>query len=131
LIRRIVEDLDMDVNIVVSETIREPDGLAMSSRNAYLTPREREVAPIVYQSLCSAKELFEGLQEGESIESSTLREKVESTLKTEPLVSEVQYVAIDSKATMRPLQNVLRSEGAVISLACKVGSVRLIDNIIL
>ena len=131
LIRRIVEDLDMDVKIVVKDTIREPDGLAMSSRNAYLTAEERKAAPVVYQSLYAAKQLFEQLLEGESISSDELRATVEKILGSERLVSEIQYVSVDSKATMRPIAEVHKNDGGIISLACKVGSVRLIDNIIL
>lgn len=131
LIRRIVEDLDMDVNVIVADTVREPDGLAMSSRNAYLTPTERSAAPIVYQSLRAARTLFLELKSGESIDSAILRETVESVLRSEALVSEVQYVSIDSKSTMRALEQVNREDGALISLACKLGSVRLIDNVLL
>ena len=131
LIRRLVEDLDMDVHVVVKDTIREPDGLAMSSRNAYLSPAERLAAPTVYCSLCAARDQFQQLQPGESITSATLKGSVESVLRSEPLVSEIQYVSVDSKATMRPLTEVSQGEGAIISLAVKIGSVRLIDNIVL
>lgn len=131
LIRRIVEDLNMDVNVVVMETVREDDGLAMSSRNAYLTVDERRAAPVVYRSLCAARQLFQGLETGSSMSGDELREAVENVLMTEPLVSEIHYVSVDSKADMRPLDRVYQGEGAVISLACKVGSVRLIDNIVL
>jgi pantoate--beta-alanine ligase len=126
-----VEDLDMDVNILVKDTIREADGLAMSSRNAYLSPNERIVAPIVYRSLCEAREMFQQIQLGESIESSTLQEAVKTTLRRERMVSEIQYVSVDCKETMRHLTQVTRTDGAIISLAVKVGSVRLIDNILL
>ena len=119
LIRRIVEDLDMDVEIVVKDTIREADGLAMSSRNAYLSPEERQAAPVVYRSLCAARTEFEKLQQpGECMDCSVLREKVESVLKSEPLVSQVQYVAIDNKATMRTLDQVECGKGAISSIAC-------------
>lgn len=131
LIQRIVEDLDMAVHVNIIPTIREDDGLAMSSRNAYLSTPERSVAPVVYRSLCAAKKIFLGLGEGESITASQLQDAVQSTLQSEPLVSEVQYVTIDNKATMQPIDQVRRNDGAIISLACKVGSVRLIDNIIL
>lgn len=130
LIRRIVEDLNMDINVVVKDTIREHDGLAMSSRNAYLNEDERRVAPIVYQSLCAARDLVHNLGDGESMASDRVREAVERVLKSEPLVSEIQYVSVDNRATMRPCEQVNKADGAVISLACKVGSVRLIDNII-
>ncbi len=127
LIRRIVEDFDMDLNVIVKDTIREQDGLAMSSRNAYLTPEERKAAPIIYQALREAREKFL-LNPG--ISSNDLVDTVKSILRTEPLMGEIQYISVDNKATMRPLSYV-GEEGGVISLACKVGSVRLIDNIVL
>ena len=136
LIRRIVEDLDMDVNVIIKDTIRESDGLAMSSRNAYLTATERQAAPIVYKSLCIARELFQQEVESNgdnngSVLASRLREVVESNLQTEPLVTEIQYVSVDSRTTMEELERVEKDVGAIISLACKIGSVRLIDNILL
>jgi pantoate--beta-alanine ligase len=127
LIRRIVHDLNMDVNVIVMDTVREADGLAMSSRNAYLTPQERKVAPVVFRSLCTARDLY---HEAESISAQQLQDAVQSVLLSEPLVSEVQYVSIDCRETMQPLQ-VVGKEGAIVSLACKIGSVRLIDNMIL
>jgi len=128
LIRRIVHDLDMDVNVVVMDTVREPDGLAMSSRNAYLKPEERKVAPIVFRSLCTARDLYHG--RSESVPAEQIQDAVQSVLRSEPLVTEVQYVSVDCRETMRPLQCV-GEEGAIISLACKLGSVRLIDNMVL
>lgn len=127
LLKRVVEDLDMDLNVVVMDTVREDDGLAMSSRNAYLKPNERAAAPVIYRSLSAAKALY---TEKKSIESSTLTNFVRKWLDSEPLVSEIQYISVDSKETMQPLEKV-GEEGAIISIACKVGSVRLIDNIVL
>jgi pantoate--beta-alanine ligase len=129
LIKRIVEDLDIPVNIVVRDTIRESDGLAMSSRNAYLTLEERQAAPVVYRSLCRAQELFRRSEA--SISASNIVAAVKEVLHSEPLVSEVQYVAVDDRDTMLPLAEVTKHGGAVVSLACKLGSVRLIDNIVL
>ena len=138
LIKRVVEDLDMDVNVNIMDTVRERDGLAMSSRNAYLTPEERKVAPIVYRSLLAAKDFYqeELIQNNSSsndlsISSKRLIGKVREVLNSEPLVSSIQYISVDSKSTMYPIDDVNRHHGAIISLACKVGSVRLIDNIIL
>ncbi len=129
LIRRIVEDLDMDVNVVVGETVREPDGLAKSSRNAYLTEIERPAASIIYKSLIAAKEMWE---KNPSIDSSELISTVKSVLGSEPLVTEIQYVSVESMATMKAVERPSDSEhGATISLGCIVGKVRLIDNIVL
>lgn len=132
LIRRIVDDLDMDVNVRIMDTVREKDGLAMSSRNAYLTLEERDKAPIVYKALCAAREVFESrfARGMEEVDADALQEIVEDALQSEPLITEVQYVAIDDLETMQPLAKV-GSGGCVISLACILGSVRLIDNIVL
>lgn len=127
LIKRLVEDLDMDLNVIVMNTVREDDGLAMSSRNAYLKAAEREAAPVIYRSLSAAKAMYE---EEKKVESSKLISVVRTGLESEPLVSEIQYISVDSKETMQPLEQV-GEEGAIISIACKVGSVRLIDNVVL
>ena len=132
LIRRIVQDLDMDVNVNVMDTIREQDGLAMSSRNVYLTEEERKAAPVIYKSLCSAKNLYgQSSSSSSCITSKEIVQTVEQVLQTEPLVSEIQYISVDDKETMRPIDLVDKQRGAIVSLACKVGKVRLIDNIIL
>jgi pantoate--beta-alanine ligase len=128
LIQRMVEDLNMDINVVVMNTIRESDGLAKSSRNAYLTPAERQAATVVYRSLMAAKEVFD---KSPSVSSAELVATTRRLLQTEPLVSDIQYISIDSKANMKPILQPTKEDGAVISLACKVGSVRLIDNILL
>jgi pantoate--beta-alanine ligase len=132
LIRRIVEDLDMDVNVVVKDTVREADGLAMSSRNAYLSKEERKAAPVLYRSLTAAYNEFRLLAaDSGTLSSSRIKEVVQTELATEPLVSEVQYVSVDSKATMQSIPQVHAEKGAILSIACKIGEVRLIDNIVL
>jgi pantoate--beta-alanine ligase len=128
LIQRMVEDLNMDIHVVVMDTIRESDGLAKSSRNAYLSPAERQAASVVYRSLMAAKEMFD---KNPSVSSAELMATTRTVLQAEPLVSEIQYISIDSKSTMKPISQPSKEDGAVISLACKVGSVRLIDNIVL
>jgi len=131
LIRRVVEDLNIPTDVVVLDTVREPNGLAMSSRNAYLTREEREAAGVIYRSLDAAKRLYcDLLQTAATVPSDVLAAAVQTVLRTEPFVSEIQYVSVDDKDTMKPLTHIDRS-GAIISLACKIGSVRLIDNIVL
>jgi len=143
LIRRIVDDLNMDVNVQVLDTMREVDGLAMSSRNAYLDSssssgggEERKAASVLYKSLCVAQNLFQSTMSkstttsSSSLSSSTVMEAVTNVLRSEPLVTDIQYVSIDSKETMMSL-NEIGSDGAIVSIACKIGTVRLIDNIVL
>lgn len=134
LIKRIAEDLNVPVDVKIMDTVRESDGVAMSSRNAYLNEEERRVAPIVYRSLCAARELFVNTASSTSSEawvfSTDVRQAVLRVLESEPLVKDVEYVSIDDKETMRPLTTVGAS-GAVVSIACRIGSVRLIDNILL
>jgi pantoate--beta-alanine ligase len=130
LVQRLVADLNMNLDIIVVDTVREPDGLAMSSRNAYLSPLERAAAPIVYQALCVAQQMYASMT-NESCAAQELAQAVLQTLSSEPLVSDIQYVSIDSRETMQPLETVHKLQGAVVSVACKIGSVRLIDNIVL
>jgi pantoate--beta-alanine ligase len=133
LIRRIVEDLNMnDINVHIMDTVREDDGLAMSSRNAYLDAEQRRASPVIYKALCAARELYDSrFSRGmEFIDATVLQEVVEGILKTEPLISTIQYVAIDDAETMQPLAKV-GSDGCIVSLACILGTVRLIDNIVL
>ena len=112
-------------------TIRESNGLAMSSRNAYLTTKQREASSILYQSLLAARELYEASFAGQlPLPSTVFQDTIEESLRSEPMVSDIQYISIDDKETMLPLVEV-GEEGALISIACKVGDVRLIDNIIL
>jgi pantoate--beta-alanine ligase len=138
MIRRIVNDLNLNVNVNVVPTVREPDGLALSSRNAYLTASERRAAPILFKSLCAARNIFEAhkvkevsASEERSIHPTIIYAAVESVLRSEKLVSDIIYISIDSRETMRSLDNVIPSEGAIVSIACQVGNVRLIDNIVL
>jgi pantoate--beta-alanine ligase len=125
-----VEDLNMPVKIDICETLREADGLAMSSRNTYLSASERSVAKILYKALNSAKLKFDG-----NINSDTTREELSTAvyeiLKSEPMVTEVEYVSIASHLNMKELSVVDRAGGAVISSAIRIGSVRLIDNVLL
>jgi len=131
LIKRVVEDLNMDVDIVIGETVREADGLALSSRNAYLKEEERKAAPIIHRSMQKANELFQSyVSEDITVSVSQIQGVVENSLRSEPLVGEIQYISVDSRDTMLPLEEI-DSKGAVLSVAVKVGAVRLIDNIIL
>eukprot|EP00938_MAST-03A_sp_MAST-3A-sp1_P001986 g1986.t1 len=131
VIRRIVNDLNIPTQVVVMPTVREKDGLAMSSRNAYLTKEERAVSSIVYKSLEAGQNIWESQNSVKSVHASEIEDAVRSCLAEEPLVNEIQYITIDSFENMRPCDVLDVSETYVMSLAVKVGNVRLIDNIIL
>jgi pantoate--beta-alanine ligase len=124
VIRRMVRDLNFPIEIVVCPTVREPDGLAMSSRNVYLDPEERQAAVVLSRALFKTKAAFES---GER-DASHLRGIVLDTLAIEPKVK-VQYVSCANPDTLQEL--VGRVEHALLSLAVTIGKTRLIDNVII
>ncbi len=124
VVRRLIRDLDFDIDLVVFPTVREPDGLAMSSRNAYLSPEEREAAAILYRSLQHAESLYAN---GER-DASKLRGEMERLLRTEPL-ARPDYVSVADAEDLTELETVDRK--ALVSLAVRIGKTRLIDNTIL
>ena len=124
VIKRLVSDLNLDVEVVGCPIVREPDGLAMSSRNAYLSPEERESAVALYRALQLAKRLFEG---GER-DAETVKRKVREFLESYPLVKGVDYVEVVSADTLKPVKTI--KEGDLIALAVFVGNARLIDNFV-
>lgn len=123
LVRQLVNDLNLGVEITVHPTVREQDGLAMSSRNVYLTPEERTRAAILYTSLrAGADTIRKGVTDGETVQSVMVQ-----TLQKEPGLS-VDYLAICDPNTLEPLSTV--TSRVVLLGAVRVGSVRLIDNIL-
>jgi pantoate--beta-alanine ligase len=123
VIRQMTSDLNFPIEIVVCQTVREPDGLALSSRNVYLNPEERKAAAALSRGLFKAKAAFES---GEH-DAGTLRTVVLDILATEPLVK-VQYVSCADPLSLRELQGGI--EKGLISLAVTVGKTRLIDNVL-
>jgi len=124
VVRRMVQDLNFPLQIVVCPTVREPDGLALSSRNAYLNPDERQAATVLYRALSAAQAAH---AEGER-DADVLRAVMSSTLAGEPLARE-EYVSVADRETLDELEEVAR--GALLSLAVRVGKTRLIDNLVL
>ena len=124
-IERMVKDLNMDVEIVGMPTVREEDGLAASSRNVYLSPEERKAALSLYRSLRRAEELFsEGVRESQRI-----LEEVKKVLEAEPLVK-IDYVHVCDPETLEDIEGPI-GERALVAVAAKVGTTRLIDNTLL
>jgi pantoate--beta-alanine ligase len=129
LIKRLAEDLNMGIEIITIPVSREQDGLARSTRNQYLNPEERKAASVVYRGLCSGKDIFEAASA--SFDANLLRDAVRKVYEKEPLVKEIQYISVGSKKTMEELKTVRKNEGAVLSVAVKLGKCRLIDAMML
>ena len=125
VIQKVARDLDMGVEVVVMPTIREPDGLAMSSRNVQLSPEHRQVAPTLYRALCEAYRLWaDGERNGDN-----LREVAKDILRSEPRINFIDYVSVASMSTLDEVA--LVTGRAILSAAVHMGSVRLIDNLVL
>ncbi len=124
VIRRLIQDLNFPLQLIVCPIVREPDGLAMSSRNAYLDPQERRAAIVLYRSLQAAEARHRaGERSGE-----VLRQVLVDCLSSEPLVR-VDYAAVVDPDSLLPL---LEVEGhALVAVAAWVGKTRLIDNLLL
>jgi pantoate--beta-alanine ligase len=121
VIRQMVKDLNFPVEIVVCPIVREADGLAMSSRNVYLTPQERQAATVLSRSLSAAKQAYDsGERQAES-----LRERVRETVAGEPL-ARLQYISCADYDSLEELETV--SAKALLSMAVYFGKTRLIDN---
>jgi pantoate--beta-alanine ligase len=121
VIKRMVAELNMGIDIVVVSTVRESNGLAMSSRNVYLSSGERQAATILFKALNLAQQLWQG---GEK-DAGKLRKQMTSLIQKEPL-AQIDYVSIADAETLEELNLVDRP--ALASLAVRIGKTRLIDN---
>ncbi len=124
VIRRMTRDLSYPIDIVICPTVREPDGLAMSSRNSYLDPAQRKAATVLYRALLAASKAY-GAGERDA---DVLRKIVTDTVAAETL-ARLQYVSCADAESLDELQRV--QGPALLSLAAFVGKTRLIDNLIL
>jgi pantoate--beta-alanine ligase len=124
VLKMMVKDLNFPVKILVAPTIREKSGLALSSRNSYLSDEERKEALSLYQSLNLAGKLIKA---GER-DSGIIKEKMKKLIQKEP-ETRIDYIAINDSETLEPIKKIRGN--IVISLAVKIGNTRLIDNIIL
>lgn len=124
VIKRMVRDLNMDIDIIVLSTIRESDGLAMSSRNSYLSPEERKVAPILYRSLIMASEM---VKNGER-DARRIYSEMRGMIEKEPLIV-IDYIAITDPENLEDISEIKGK--TLIALAVRIGKTRLIDNILI
>ena len=124
VIRRMVQDLNFPVEIVVCPIWRELDGLAMSSRNVYLNPAERQAAVVLWRALQAAQKAF---RQGER-NASRLRQVMQAEIDAQPL-ARLQYVSCAHPDTLQELEEI--TSDALLSMAVVIGKTRLIDNLIL
>jgi pantoate--beta-alanine ligase len=124
LVRQMVRDLDWPLEVVVVPTVREPDGLALSSRNAYLDPAERRQAVTLSAALGAAHQAFLAGERQAAALDALMRGRIDA----EPALT-LEYLAIAEPRTLTPVDTV--DAGTVLALAARLGRTRLIDNIIL
>ena len=121
IVRRMIEDLDFPTRLLVCPTVRDPDGLAMSSRNVYLSPEERSAATVLHKALSEARDSGDRAPDA-------LEEHVRKTVSGEPLV-ELEYVSAGDARTLGPVTS--GTSEILLSLAARVGKTRLIDNVLI
>ncbi len=124
VITRMARDLNFPLEVVICPTIRESDGLAMSSRNTYLQPEERRAAIVLYGALSAARNAYENCERS----ADALRAAMRDTLATEPR-AQIEYVSAADPDTLKELDRVDRD--ALLSMAVRIGKTRLIDNFML
>ena len=124
VIRQMTRDLNFPVDVIVCPTVREADGLAMSSRNKYLEGTDRKAAAVLFRALSASKDAYEGGERNAEV----LRGKMKEVLESEPRAT-VQYVSCADYDTLEELDVV--KEKALLSMAVLLGKTRLIDNFVL
>ncbi len=124
VIKKMIEDINLDVDLIAVPTVREHDGLAMSSRNSYLTLQERKAAPVLWRALSKAREMWaKGERSAEEI-----RKAMSCVISSEPL-TKLDYVSVADLDSLEELSTI--DQGALTSLAVWMGKTRLIDNVVL
>jgi pantoate--beta-alanine ligase len=133
VIKRLAQDLNMPVEVVTCPTVREPDGLAMSSRNQHLSPGERKAAALIYKALSEAARMLQ--KKGATAEEATRH--ITNAFSTEPLITGIDYSGVYDPETLDELKGKCpfneneRECSALLAAAVRIGSARLIDNVIL
>lgn len=136
VVKNLVKDLLMDTEVRVLDTHRESNGLAMLSRNEYLSPEVKDQASIIYRGLCEAKKLYTAQVEAgtSAVLAKSLHDAIRKVYADMPSLWEVEYVAVSHPETLEDLDNVDSSIGGLVSTAVRVprgdeGVARLIDNV--
>jgi pantoate--beta-alanine ligase len=124
VVKKMVADLNMNLQVVVIPTVRESDGLAMSSRNIYLSIEERKQAPVLYRSLQLAERLY---KDGER-DAGTIRRQMTDLIRQQSL-ARIEYISIADGVTLQELETI--QQPAVLSMVVRFGKTRLLDNVVL
>ncbi len=123
VIKKMAQDLNMNLEVIIGPTLREADGLAMSSRNVYLSPEERAQAPVLNQALILARNLLnDGIRDAQSI-----RQAMEELIRQKPLAN-IEYISIADAYSLQELKSAQKP--MVISMAVRFSKTRLIDNLL-
>lgn len=125
VIKTMVRDLDMDIEIVGCPTVREEDGLAKSSRNTYLSADERKAAGVLYKAIVAAKDKIARMPQGGIAASESILEVMRDVINAEPL-AKIEYIEAVDGMTLLPADEIKR--GVLIAMAVHIGNTRLIDN---
>lgn len=124
IIKRMIEDLNFDTELIICPTMREEDGLAMSSRNSYLNEREREAATVIFKALKAGEAI---LKEDKTPQEAT--QKMVEILESQPLVTEIQYAGVYDPLNLDEVKE--KQEKYLLAIAVKIGQTRLIDNVLI
>ena len=125
VVRKMAKDLNFDLHILVGPIVRESDGLAMSSRNIYLSSKERTESTVLYGSLKEAERLISKGEVAGSVITAAMR-----MLITSRSSAKIDYISIADAGTLEELKTITPGDSVLVSLAARIGSVRLIDNVI-
>lgn len=131
VIRKMVSDLNLPIKIIKGETVREPDGLAMSSRNVYLSKEQRNDASVLFKALLYSKRK---ISEEYNRDIDFLTHQMYKLIKSRPAVTKIDYIAFNDYGTLMPvesLKKLKKNTELLISLAVRFGKIRLIDNIVI
>lgn len=132
VIKKMSVDLNLNQKIIIAPTLREDDGLAMSSRNIYLAKAQRKDAPYLFKALQYAKRRIE--DKGYNRDISFLKHQMQKLIQSRPSVTKIDYIAFNDSGTLEPVTSFKESKKnkeIVVSLAVRFGKVRLIDNILI
>ena len=130
VIQKMVKELNVNLKVIIGRTIREPDGLAMSSRNMYLNTEQRKNGSVLYEALCFAKENIEK----RSGDIDLIKEEMTKLIMSKLYVTNIDYISFNEYGTLKNIESLKKlpkKTEILVSLAVRFGNIRLIDNIVI